>query len=235
MMRTKKELWKEAIQNELDALSQMRTWEITELPEKRKPIGIKWIFRMKRDEHGNITKYKARLVALGCHQKPGVDYDEIYASMVSKTGLRIFLAVINQLNLHLHQMDIQTAFLNADLHEEVYQRVPDGLNKADQNQALKLNRSLYGMKQAPRAWNEELTTTLKKMKFKCIEVDQSILKCESEEGNCYLCFYVDDILIASKHLNIIDNIKNLIKQEYKATDMEKQVISLDSPLKGTEK
>jgi len=219
MMRPDKELWKEAIQNELDALSQMRTWDIIELPEKRKPIGTKWIFRTKRDEHGNITKYKARLVALGCHQKPGVDYDEIYASVMSKTGLRIFLAVVNQLNLHLHQMDIQTAFLNADLQEEVYLRIPDGLTNTGQNQALKLNRSLYGLKQAPRAWNEELTTTLKRLNFKCIEVDQSILKCENDEGNCYLCFYVDDILIASQYISIIKNIKDLIKQEYKATDM----------------
>ena len=126
----------------------MRTWDITELPTERKPIGTKWIFRVKRDEHGNITKYKARLVALGCHQKPGVDYDEIYASVVSKTGLRIFLAIVNQLDLHLHQMDIQIAFLSADLQEEVYLRIPDGLHKIDPYQALKLNRSLYGLKRA---------------------------------------------------------------------------------------
>eukprot|EP00963_Diacronema_lutheri_P007771 scaffold671_cov394-Pavlova_lutheri.AAC.1 len=219
MNRSDKKLWEEAIQNELEALSKMRTWDITDLPLDKKPIGTKWIFRVKRDQHGNITKYKARLVALGCHQKPGVDYDEIYASVVSKTGLRIFLAAVNHLDLHLHQMDIETAFLNADLQEEVYLRVPSGLNTERQNQALKLNRSLYGLKQAPRAWNEELTTTLKKLKFECIEVDQSILKCRAEEGTCYLCFYVDDILIASQQLNLIQSIKQLIQEKYRATDL----------------
>eukprot|EP00963_Diacronema_lutheri_P010446 scaffold1052_cov339-Pavlova_lutheri.AAC.62 len=102
MYRPDKKLWEEAIQNEIDALSKMRTWDIKELPPDRKPIGAKWIFRVKRDEHGNITNYKARLVALGCHQKPGVDYDEVYASVVSKTRLRIVLAAVNHLDFHLH-------------------------------------------------------------------------------------------------------------------------------------
>ena len=219
MNRPDKELWMEAIQCELDALSKMRTWEITDLPENKKAIGTKWIFRVKRDEHGNITKYKARLVALGCHQKPGIDYDEIYASVVSKTGLRIFLAAVNHLDLHLHQMDIETAFLNASLEEEVYLRVPDGLTKQNTNQVMKLKRSLYGLKQAPRAWNEELTTTLKELNFECIEVDQSILKCQIEKDICFLCFYVDDILLASHQIELINNIKQLIKGKYKATDM----------------
>lgn len=219
MRRPDQELWKEAIQNELDALSKMRTWEVCELPQNRKPIGSKWIFRIKRDSYGNILKYKARLVALGCHQKPGIDYDEIYASVVSKTGLRIFLAMVNQLNLHLYQLDIETAFLNADLHDEIYLRIPEGFNTNSQNQAVKLNRSLYGLKQAPRAWNEELTTTLKKLGFTLIEVDQSILMCKTDQGVCYLCFYVDDILIASQQIKLIETIKNLIKSKYKATDL----------------
>jgi len=109
--------------------------DITELPSARKPIGTKWIFRMKRAEHGNITKYKARLMALGCHQKPGVDYDEVYASIVSKIGLRIFLATVNQLDFYLHQMDVETAFLNADLQEDVYVKVPHGLTIENRNQA----------------------------------------------------------------------------------------------------
>eukprot|EP00963_Diacronema_lutheri_P010445 scaffold1052_cov339-Pavlova_lutheri.AAC.61 len=116
-------------------------------------------------------------------------------------------------------MDRETAFLNADLQEEVYLKVPHGLTIENQKQALKLNRSLYGLKQAPRAWNEELTTTLKRLKFECIEVDQSILKCRADMGTSYLCFYVDDILIASQHLDLIQSIKQLIQKEYRATDL----------------
>ena len=219
MQRPDKELWMEAIQNELDSLSNMRTWEITEIPKERKPIGTKWIFRVKRDEQNNIMKYKARLVALGCHQKPGVDYEEIYASVVSKTALRIFLAAVNQLNLHLHQMDIETAFLNAELEEEVYLRIPDGFTQTGVSQVLKFNKSLYGLKQAPRAWNKELTQTLKKLNFECIEVDQSVLTCTTSKGMCILYFYVDDILIASKELDLIHKVKNLISKIYKATDL----------------
>eukprot|EP00963_Diacronema_lutheri_P012506 scaffold1797_cov453-Pavlova_lutheri.AAC.1 len=219
MKRPDKDLWSEAIHNELESLSKMRTWDICDLPAGKKPLGSKWIFRVKRDEMNNITKYKARLVALGCHQKPGEDYDEIYAAVVSKTGLRIFLTAVNHLDLEMHQMDIETAFLNADLEDEVYLKIPDGLNKRTENQALKLNKSLYGLKQAPRVWNQELTKTLKKMNFECIRVDENMLKCRTDQGTCYLCFYVDDILLASKNTTLINQIKDLIRQHYKATDL----------------
>eukprot|EP00963_Diacronema_lutheri_P002830 scaffold220_cov678-Pavlova_lutheri.AAC.1 len=173
MKRPDRDLWTEAINSELESLSKMRTWEVADLPKGKKALGSKWIFKIKRDNLNNITKYKARLVALGCHQRPGTDYEEIYASVVSKTGLRIFLAAVNQLDLHLHQMDVETAFLNAHLEEEVYLKTPAGMKGGSEEQVLKLNRSLYGLKQAPRAWNHELTATLKKLKFRCIEVDQS--------------------------------------------------------------
>lgn len=219
MKRPDHECWKEAILTEISSLNNMRTWTITDLPKERKPIGSKWIFRIKRDTNNNIIKYKARLVALGCHQKPGEDYEDIYASVVSKTGLRIFLAAVNQLNLHLHQMDIETAFLNANLEEEVYLRVPKGFpDPEDQSKVLKLDKSLYGLKQAPRAWNQELTRTLNELNFTCNQVDQNVLKCEKTDKLCFLCFYVDDILIASDNVETINTMKNLIKSRYKAVD-----------------
>eukprot|EP00963_Diacronema_lutheri_P013672 scaffold2671_cov455-Pavlova_lutheri.AAC.2 len=220
MRRHDKEMWDQAVQNELNSLNQMRTWEFSELPKEKKALGTKWIFNIKRDGCNNIIKYKARLVALGCHQRPGVDYDEIYASVVSKTGLRLFLAVVNQLDLHLHQLDVETAFLNAELEEEVYLRIPNGLAAKDESaQVLKLNRSLYGLKQAPRAWNHELTKTLTDLNFICNQLDQSVLKCNTDEMTCLICFYVDDILIASSDLTAIQTIKELIKSKYKITDM----------------
>lgn len=219
MKRPDKEMWQEAINSELESLSKMRTWELAELPKDKKAIGSKWIFRVKRDNQNNITKYKARLVALGCHQKPGSDYEEIYASVVSKTSLRIFLAAVNQMHLHLHQMDIETAFLNAKLEEEVYLKIPAGIQNNNETKVLKLNRSLYGLKQAPRAWNNDLTKTLKDLNFTCVEVDQNVLKCRAKEEECYLCFYVDDILIASKNQKLIQNVKKMIQDKYKATDM----------------
>jgi len=219
MTRPDSEFWGEAINSELESLSKMRTWEITDLPKDKRAIGSKWIFKIKRDSQYNITKYKARLVALGCHQRPGTDYEEIYASVVSKTALRIFLAAVNQMDLDLHQMDIETAFLNAHLEEEVYLKLPEGFHTEHPDKVLRLNRSLYGLKQAPRAWNQELTNTLRNMNFKCIEVDQSVLKCITTEGECYLCFYVDDILLASKNPQLIEKIKDTLKKRYKVTDL----------------
>ena len=220
MRRPDSEMWQEAVQTELNSLNQMRTWTFTDLPKGKKALGTKWIFNIKRDGHNNITKYKARLVALGCHQRPGEDYDEIYASVVSKTGLRLFLAAVNQLDLHLHQMDVETAFLNAELEDEVYLQIPYGLIEAQKSaQVLKLNRSLYGLKQAPRAWFQELTKTLTDLNFVCIQLDQSVLKCKSDGDVIYICFYVDDILIASPDPKSISKVKQLIKKKYKITDL----------------
>ena len=220
MSRPDSEQWQEAIKTELNSLSQMRTWTFAELPKGKKALGTKWVFNIKRDGQNNILKYKARLVALGCHQRPGEDYDEIYASVVSKNALRLFLAAVNQLNLHLHQLDVETAFLNAELGEEVYLRIPSGLtNNKESAQVLKLNRSLYGLKQAPRAWNQELTKTLNQIGFKCNQLDQSVLKCTSTETVIYMCFYVDDILIAGTDLSCIQTMKDLIQTKYKITDL----------------
>jgi len=213
-------MWDQDVQTELNSLNQMRTWEFSELPKEKKALGTKWIFNIKRDGCNNIIKYKARLVALGCHQRPGVDYAKIYASVVNKTGLRLFLAVVNQLDLHLHQLDVETAFLNAKLEEEVYLRIPKGLAANNESaQVLKLNKSLYGLKQAPRAWNHELAKTLTDLNFICNQLDQSVLKRNTDEMSCLICFYVDDILIASSDLTTIQTIKELIKSKYKITDM----------------
>lgn len=116
-------------------------------------------------------------------------------------------------------MDVETAFLNAQLEEEAYLKPPNRLYMNQENKVLKLNRSLYGLKQAPRAWNQELTNTLKRLKFNCIDVDQSVLKCEIDNEECYLCFYVDDILIAGKEPKLIDQVKTALKETYKVTDL----------------
>eukprot|EP00963_Diacronema_lutheri_P014467 scaffold2931_cov1286-Pavlova_lutheri.AAC.1 len=117
-------------------------------------------------------------------------------------------------------MDVETAFLNAELEDEVYLQIPYGLIEEQKSaQVLKLNRSLYGLKQAPRAWFQELTKTLTDLNFICIQLDQSVLKCKADGTIIYICFYVDDILIASLDPESINQVKQLIKKKYKITDM----------------
>ena len=140
---------------------------------------------------------KARLVIKGFQQREGIDFAEIYAPVVSKTALRLFLTLTAVQDLELEQLDIKTAFLNADLVEDTYMKFPEGVQPVP-GKVLKLKKSLYGLKQAPRMWNKLLTTTLKEvLDCECNDVEESVLGCRSKTSACFICVYVDDILLAS--------------------------------------
>ncbi|GJR20291.1 ribonuclease H-like domain, reverse transcriptase, RNA-dependent DNA polymerase [Tanacetum coccineum] len=122
-----------AIKVELDAIEKNQTWSLVDLPVGRKPIGLKWVYKLKRDPSGNILKHKARLVAKGYVQKPRVDFDKV------------------------HHLEVKSAFLNGRLEEEVYVTQPEGYVKANHPEKVyKLSKALYGLRQAPRAWNSRL-------------------------------------------------------------------------------
>ena len=112
--------WKDAIQDEMDSILSNHTWELVDLPPASKPIGCKWVFRKKYHIDGTLHSYKARLVAKGFRQKEGIDYCDTYAPVARITSIRIIFALASIYNLHVHQIDVKTAFLNGDLNEEVY-------------------------------------------------------------------------------------------------------------------
>ena len=144
------EKWKKAIESELKSLEDNETWELVDLPPNRKPIGTKWVFRVKEDPDGGV-RYKARLVAKGYTQREGIDYGETFAPVLKFQSLRIILAFANYYDLCIHQMDVTTAFLYGVLEEEVYMEQPDGYAKSGQeNKVCKLKKSIYGLKQSPR-------------------------------------------------------------------------------------
>ena len=115
-----KEKWKEALDSEYTSLIKNRAWNLVKLPEGRKPVGCRWVFKVKHNADGSIERYKARLVAKGYSQEEGIDYEETYSPVARYTSIRSVLAIANQLDLELHQMDVQTAFLNEELEEEIY-------------------------------------------------------------------------------------------------------------------
>ena len=132
-------MWKEAIDSELTSLKKNNTWDLTELPAGRRPVGNKWVFTIKRDGESRIDRYKARLVAKGFTQAKGYDYSETYSPVAKMTTLRILLTLSNQRDLHVHQMDVKTAFLNGELTEEIYMRQPSGF-EAGNDRVCKLNK-----------------------------------------------------------------------------------------------
>jgi hypothetical protein len=112
--------WKTAIHEEMSSLLKMNTWDVTELPPGRKAIGTKWVFKTKTNSAGEIVRYKARLVIQGFSQVEGIDFFETYAPVANIITVRTILAVATSLDWELDQMDVDTAFLNAPVEEEIY-------------------------------------------------------------------------------------------------------------------
>ncbi|KAJ0851519.1 putative RNA-directed DNA polymerase [Helianthus annuus] len=121
--------WLEAMDNEIESIHKNHTWELVDPPSQQKPIGVKWIYKTKFDEKGNVDKYKARLVVKGYKQKYGIDYQEVFAPVIRFETVRLVLALAAEYGWHLHQMDVKTAFLNGNLEERVYIEQPQGYVK----------------------------------------------------------------------------------------------------------
>lgn len=217
MSSTQKNEWKNAMMEEIESIENNGTWTPTDLPSNRKSVGSKWVFKLKRDENGKIVRYKARLVAQGFTQKYGVDYDEVFAPVARSTTLRIFLSFAGKLKFCVKQYDIKTAFLNGDLKEEIYLRPPQGFKFDDK--VYKLNKSLYGLKQAARVWNETLHNELVKIGFVQNETDKCLYVLRERDNICYLLVHVDDMLMASNKIEVINSLALKISQKFEMTDM----------------
>jgi hypothetical protein len=149
--------WWTAMTEEIQAIEDNHTWVLTNLPPGRKAIGLKWVFKVKRDEKGSVVKHKARLVVKGYSQQQGVDYEEIFTPVARLEAVRLLLALAANQGWEVHHMDVKSGFLNGDLMEEVYVSQPPGfVVTRREDKVLKLRQALYGLHQAPRAWNQKL-------------------------------------------------------------------------------
>ncbi|GIL87679.1 hypothetical protein Vretifemale_15713, partial [Volvox reticuliferus] len=211
--------WKAAMDEEMKSLLENRTWDLEELPKSAKKIGLKWVFKLKRDANGNIERYKARLVAKGFTQKEGVDFGEVFAPVGKYTSLRALLAVVAAQNLELHQLDIKTAFLNGVLEEEVFTEQPAGYEQGGANVACHLRRALYGLRQAPRTWYVRLRSTLEQMGFKPSSADPGLFIKGEGENRVHILVYVDDLLIACNSCAIAEEIKSQLRSVFEMRDL----------------
>ena len=144
------------------------------MPPGHRAIGLKWVFKLKRNEEGEVVKHKARLVVKDFVKKQGVAFEELFAPMARLEPVRLLLAIAAHHSWEVHHMDLKSAFLNGELKETVYVRQQSGfLNNDNPNKVLCPHKALYGLRQAPRAWNANLDSTLLSLKFKC---------CASEHG-----------------------------------------------------
>ncbi|GJV81409.1 ribonuclease H-like domain-containing protein, partial [Tanacetum coccineum] len=151
--------WIEAMNNEIEALNRNNTWTVCDLPEGRKAVGSKWLWKIKCKSTGEIERYKSRVVAKGFSQREGFDYLKNFSPVVKMSIVRCMLNVAICNGWDLFQLDINNAFLYGDLSENVYMTLPPGFD-TDKSKVCKLNKSLYGLKQASRQWNTKLTQAL---------------------------------------------------------------------------
>ena len=155
-----------AMEKEIESLRKNDVWELADLPKGRKAVGSKWVLKIKTDAEGSVERFKARLVAQGFSQKPGIDYDETFSPVARFESVRTVIALAVQTDLKLHQIGVTTAFLNGDLKKEVYMKQPEGfVVKGQEHLVYKLKRSIYGLKQSSRCWNSSAGSALKEARF----------------------------------------------------------------------
>ena len=153
------------MKEEMEAIEKNLTWDLVKPPENCKPIGVKWIYKVKRNSTGDITRHKAWLVAKGYTQKRGKDFDEVFSPVARTDSIRILIALAAQLKWDLHHLDVKSTFLNGEIKEEVYVHEPEGfVKKGKEDSVLRLRKALYGLKQAPRAWNYKLDQILRELR-----------------------------------------------------------------------
>jgi transposase InsO family protein len=215
MQSNDSKFWLDAINCEIQSLNKMNTWDVVDRPANTKPIRSKWVFKIKTKADGSLDKYKARVVGKGFTQKKGIDYNETFSPVVKFESIRYINVLAFQRNWETHHMDVKTAFLNGKLEEVIYMLPPEGITIA-KGKVLKLNRSIYGLKQSSRCWNDKFTNTLQELGFRQTDSDPCLFV--NEDGNVVIGVYVDDLIITGERQEII-NTKSIIASKFEMTDL----------------
>ncbi|KAK1618252.1 hypothetical protein QYE76_023769 [Lolium multiflorum] len=211
MMSPDSNKWQEAMKSEMGSMYDNKVWTLVDLPDSRKAVENKWIFKRKTDADGNITVYKARLVAKGFRQIQGVDYDETFSPVAKLKSVRILLAIAAFFDYEIWQMDVKTAFLNGDIEEELYMVQPKGfVDPKNADKVCKLQRSIYGLKQASRSWNRRFDKVIKDFGFIQCHGEACIYKKVSGSSVAFLILYVDDILLIGNDIELLSSVKEYI-------------------------
>ncbi|GJU39770.1 putative ribonuclease H-like domain-containing protein [Tanacetum coccineum] len=167
--------WIEAMQDELLQFKLQKVWTLVDLPYGKRAIGTKWVYRNKKDDRGIVVRNKARLVAQGYTQEEGIDYDEVFAPVARIEAIRLFLAYASFMGFIVYQMDVKSAFLYGTIEEEVYVCQPPGFEDPQfPDKVYKVEKALYGLHQAPRAWYETLSTYLLENGFRRGTIDKTL-------------------------------------------------------------
>lgn len=206
---------------EIDAIERNNTWELSVLPQGGKKVGVKWIFKTKLKDNGEVDKHKARLVAKGYTQQHGIDYTEVFAPVARLDTIRLVISLAAQNKWVIYQLDVRSAFLHGELNEEIYVEQPLGYVKRGKEQMVyKLKKALYGLKQASRAWYSRIESYFINQGFKKCPYEHTLFIKIGGGGNILIvCLYVDDLIFTGNDENLFDEFKQSMMNEFDITDL----------------
>ena len=224
------------MQEELNQFGRNKVWELVPRPKNKSVIGAKWVFRNKLDETGTMIRNKAILVAEGYSQEEEIDFiDETFARVTRLEAIRMFLAFAAHSKFKVYQMDVKSAFLNGKLEEEVYVEQPPGfVDPKFPDHVYKLDKALYGMKQAPGAWYETLSNFLLENHFTRGTIDKTLFYRKVKDDLLLVQIYVDDIIFGSTNENLCAKFSTLMQSRYEMSMMEELNFFLGLQVKQTE-
>lgn len=211
--------WRASMKEEWDRLNNLGTFKLVNLPPGRKAIGCRWVYKIKKNEKGETTRLKSRLVAQGFSQVPGIDYQDTFAPVVRSASLKTALAIFISLGWIAWTMDVVSAFLNGDLTEEIFMKQPPGFTvNGQEDRVLQILKSLYGLKQASRIWNKKFTAVLKDLGFTQLISDYCVFIRYDECGKSVILVHVDDLTLLCNILRELERLKRELSSRMDMTD-----------------
>lgn len=201
---------------EYDALVRNRTWELVPPNSKKNVVGCRWIFKIKRLPNGSIDRYKARLIAKGFNQRSCVDYYDTFSPVTA----RLVISIAISQGWSLCQLDVNNAFLQGHLVEDVFMaQPPDFIDRDNPSYVCKLHKAIYGIKQASRAWYYKLKQFLIASGFINSHVDTSLLILNTIGNLIYLLVYADNVVIKGNHGITSQKFITLLGQRFSIKDL----------------
>jgi len=214
--------WMSSCMDELNAHIKNGTWKLAELPEGDRAIGSRWVLKIKRTEDGSVERFKARLVAQGFSQRPGWDYFENFAPTIRLAVVRAIFALAAVEDLECESVDITTAFLNGDLEEKIYMKLPDGFEQyspSGKRLYALLCKAIYGLKQGARQWYLKLSEVMQQIGFSKVRNEPCVYIFKCGDDRIMVPCYVDDLHIVCKSKDNAAYIKQELSKHFQIRDL----------------
>ncbi|KAL0315137.1 UNVERIFIED_CONTAM: Retrovirus-related Pol polyprotein from transposon TNT 1-94 [Sesamum calycinum] len=212
--------WFEAMKSKMDSMSSNQVWTLVDRPKGVRPIGCKWVYKRKIGADGEVTTFKAKLVAKGYTQRPRVDFEVTFSPVAMAKSIQIMLAIAAWYDYEIWQMDVKTAFLNGFVEEEIYMDQSEGFTVVGEEQKVcHFQRSIYGLKQASRSWNIRFDEFIRGYDFVKNDFDPCVYKKVSGTSVLFLVLYVDDILLIGNDIKMLGDTKAWLSTQFSMKDL----------------